>query len=991
MAYLKTFVCIGLFLTICSKSFSIGSVSTKFLYVSPGPDRSRSSKVECPREVDNANTYCETMEYYLENTHLYENTTVVKFLFLQGFHMAAVHTNFSRQESVQLALNSDLELIGLGSPENVNINEFNSILTLPGHLLMTNITLNQSNVYVYKPGHHGQKIAVDIVNCKFHETSSVFSQANISVKHSEFGNSSTTAIKIYHSVITFYDDVAFIGNSGYEGGALVIVGSKMYVESNSTVLFYSNHASRVGGAIYVANSKLHAQKNYQCGDYRPFCFYILKGSYLNSTYRLNFINNTAGMGGEHVYGDTLKSDCISTSSCDFLSFQTIDKVFRFHPDFDSSLSVSSDGPSRVCICDGDRHPQCTNYVFMTDIYPGATFNVSLVVVGGDLGATSPGTVHASMLSKDISGFSSLGDSTQYTQVTKSSKHCTNLRYTVLSNASSAILQLVVTRTSQLNYLPSLISGNYMDKMDRVINDYYVSGKIDDQLRLTPVFINFTILPCPPGFAFQETLSCDCLPQLRSKNAACSINTLQESFTSWNAMSMWVGVASKALVLSEYCPFDYCVRVEKSVDLLSNLDDQCAFNRAGKLCGGCKKGFSLAIGSSHCIRCTSNAFLALLVVFAAAGILLVVLINALRLTVTQGMVDGLIFYANIVWTYRTEFSLQDASGVAGFLKVFIAWLNLDFGIETCFSRGLDAYTKTWLQFLFPLYIWSIAGIMIFAAHKSTRLTKLFGNRAVPTLDTLFLLSYIKILRTIVDTMQVSFLTSYTNSTLEATERVWSLDGRIVFFGYKHTFLFLAATAALIFLCLPYTLFLLFAQWLRRVSHHRFLNWIARLNPIFDTHFAPLKDAHQYWFGVLLLVRVILIMLTVSSAIGVNLLILLITTTLLLAYMAVMHLYKNKFILMLQSTYFVNLICFSAAALYTMVSETDRMNRSTTVAIYLSLGVAFFQFCLIVLWSTINEFWHLYKKNKKSVVDREDNCTPLSSDYYRDSILNESQDL
>ena len=38
------------------------------------------------------------------------------------------------------------------------------------------------------------------------------------------------------------------------------------------------------------------------------------------------------------------------------------------------------------------------------------------------------------------------------------------------------------------------------------------------------------------------------------------------------------------------------------------------------------------------------------------------------------------------------------------SIFIAWLNLDFGIETCFYDGMDAYSKTWLQFVFPLYIW-----------------------------------------------------------------------------------------------------------------------------------------------------------------------------------------------------------------------------------------------------------------------------------------------
>jgi len=38
------------------------------------------------------------------------------------------------------------------------------------------------------------------------------------------------------------------------------------------------------------------------------------------------------------------------------------------------------------------------------------------------------------------------------------------------------------------------------------------------------------------------------------------------------------------------------------------------------------------------------------------------------------------------------------------SVFIAWLNLDIGIETCFYDEMTAYSKTWLQFVFPVYIW-----------------------------------------------------------------------------------------------------------------------------------------------------------------------------------------------------------------------------------------------------------------------------------------------
>ena len=169
-----------------------------------------------------------------------------------------------------------------------------------------------------------------------------------------------------------------------------------------------------------------------------------------------------------------------------------------------------------------------------------------------------------------------------------------------------------------------------------------------------------------------------------------------------------------IIYDEYCPHNYCKKGGKKIDLLKNSSSQCDFNPAGRLCGECKDGYSLAIGSSNCIICQTNSNLALIIFFAAVGFLLVFLIGILNITVTQGTINGLIFYANIVWTYKDIVFTQIGSEnvvIILFLKTFIAWVNLDFGIETCFIQGLTAFWKTWLQFIFPLYIWAIAGLII----------------------------------------------------------------------------------------------------------------------------------------------------------------------------------------------------------------------------------------------------------------------------------------
>ena len=177
---------------------------------------------------------------------------------------------------------------------------------------------------------------------------------------------------------------------------------------------------------------------------------------------------------------------------------------------------------------------------------------------------------------------------------------------------------------------------------------------------------------------------------------------------------------------------------------------------------------------------------------AAGIALVILLMLVDLTVSTGLSNGIIFYANIVQISKDLFF--PPSNNNKFLKVFIAWLNLDLGIETCFYNGLDAYAKTWLQFVFPLYIWLLVIGIIVSSHYSTLVSRVFGNNALQVLATLFLLSYTKILRVVVTVVSYTSI-KYYGSYIES---VWLLDGNIHFLRGKHIPLFIASLVILLIL-------------------------------------------------------------------------------------------------------------------------------------------------------------------------------------------------
>ena len=255
-----------------------------------------------------------------------------------------------------------------------------------------------------------------------------------------------------------------------------------------------------------------------------------------------------------------------------------------------------------------------------------------------------------------------------------------------------------------------------------------------------------------------------------------------------------------------------------------------------------KDLSHVLGSTSCEECSSH-FLLLIPVFIAAGIVLVIFLMLFNLTVSVGTINGLIFYANIVRANQAIFFPRGTNNE--FLSIFIVWLNLDLGIETCFYGGLDAYAKTGLQFLFPVYIWIIVVVIIVSSLYSTTAAKLSGRNAVQVLATLFLLSYAKLLCVTITAFSFTLL-EYPDGSIK---RVWLYDGNVDYLKGKHIALFVAALLLLVFISLPYTVALLFIQCLHAVQ-------VKVQN----------TGLGHYWPGLLLVVCVVLFLVFSVNVFG-----------------------------------------------------------------------------------------------------------------------------
>ena len=110
----------------------------------------------------------------------------------------------------------------------------------------------------------------------------------------------------------------------------------------------------------------------------------------------------------------------------------------------------------------------------------------------------------------------------------------------------------------------------------------------------------------------------------------------------------------------------------NLNLPNGADTQCAYNRSDLLCGACQEHLSLSLGSSRCLPCHSHWPAVLVVIFLAAiiaGILLVTVLLALNMTVAVGLINGFIFYANIVIANNAIFF---PSSEPSFPTVFVVW-------------------------------------------------------------------------------------------------------------------------------------------------------------------------------------------------------------------------------------------------------------------------------------------------------------------------------
>ena len=747
---------------------------------------------------------------------------------------------------------------------------------------------------------------------------------NITLDSTIFTDNNCTGVKLTASSILVENWLNMTRNRALSGGAIQMFSkeviessSKLYKSStitlgkNSHLNIVNNSALLYGGGIYN-DDKCEIENTAN-----ESCFFQFE----DRSALLKFSGNSAELGGDAIFGGCQTECNIQTCSDRFNDRVKVEDT--------KSWSTFAVPPNRIVFCDQNTRTMCSTDHYLS-VYMGQLFNVSVMIV--DEFCVPSVRFFRAKLDQESTKIAHLGGLNREESYERSKKYCKNYPYSIQQSS----------KTGQSN----------------VTMELYIHS---ESLSLPePAMLTVHLKDCPKGFKFDEwKKECVCCDLLESLGVKCFPSTASLGVP----QSTWLGEVKGEVkgqeAVNKYC--QYCHK--EGVEMITNFshtDSLCTRNRTGVLCGACAPGLSLQLGSYKCANCSNSEYkgVLLIVVFMVVGIGLVILLLGLNLTVSTGVINGLIFYCNVIHSHgdsllpMTHHTNQThLNNAIKFLSTFQSWMNLDFGIVTCFFNNYNTYTSNWMQFVFPLYICLLILIIVMASRHSSRVSKLTRSNTVPVLATLLLLSYSKLLTTSIEGAsytEIQFLDKNTGNY-----KVWVMDGNVRYLKGKHIPLFLMSIITVVAI-LPFTLLILLGPLLQARSHHRPLHWINKMKPFLDAFYGPYTSRYRYWPGILLLVRMIILGSFAFYSLGDSHFKLLMISVMILVLFVIwitlgrsytLSLYQSKGLNFLEMFFLLNLGVFAVGSIYTRYTKSQVVYQQ--ILALLMVGSVFITFCGIIL--------------------------------------------
>ena len=631
--------------------------------------------------------------------------------------------------------------------------------------------------------------------------------------NSQFTENNSSMIAAYKSNIHMTGQLLFRKNTGTMGAAIQLFFSFLILHEPLIATFLNNSALLYGGAIYADNVVIPG--HHRC----VIQINTNKTDLHNIDIILKFKGNIAGLAGNNIYATPLYN-------CSFLYQQhdKFDLIFDWksivHFDTPNSLNNGlkpmSSQPVKICSCRLNNKTyklvkHCSQFNSISNIintYAGKTVTISLCAVDdSDTIVYSPAVLSITNYhnKRDKLSENGLYLKQGQTLVPLSGSNCTQIHYNVLSK---------------------------LDELKR--------GRLNIATPGSPPSwsAELYIHPCPMGFMLKgDECVCDSFIVDMSPSTKCNITTTTITIYS----GRWLGHISSdnksKLGFASVCPPGNC----KIDTLLFNVTDPfslCESNKMGILCSQCQHNTSVVFGSTECRPC-SDLWLITIIGYALFGLLLVAIMLALPLTISEGPLAGIIIVMNITSVSTIDY-LDSNNWFVYTARVFVSLMNLNLGFPMCLYNGMTPTVKSAIQFVYPVYLWVlIIGFIIFS-HYSTRISNRTASSSVQVLASLIHLSFSKVLITCIDI--IAYVPVHTAQ--EGTVVVWYGDGNVEYLSSpKHIVLFTVAVISLLLYIVPYILFVTLGRYCMR---WRCVN--KYLRPFLEAFQGPYKQEQGYWYGV-----------------------------------------------------------------------------------------------------------------------------------------------
>ena len=648
---------------------------------------------------------------------------------------------------------------------------------------------------------------------------------------SSFTDNYGSVFGVMNTKIILEGMLLFQNNAAYTGTVFYVSGSSWFILRDSlNATFIGNSAMTKGGAIYAYNEQMQE------------CTFTLNGSIIG----ILFYNNTASYSGNSVFSNNLYN---CRAGQNFINSSNADSFYHniSNGTLDGGLSTIA---NRLCLSWQQNIFNCANREKITFVYPGMTLQLPIVALDV-LNKVTFAEIWLALM--NFTPFD-----------------VRNLAYPSLNKnwyVSSDIKTLSQHNFTLVNVTILKRPSTYDDPMIELLiaASHY------------PIHIvNILVTKeCPVGFQFDNSShKCECSRVLYyfGYQPVCKIsfdgyNPLITITLPLRTLSHWIGLMTIKNVTSFgvsnacyfHCNFHseydtYIINANNNAmhiaasNILNNKESLCLKNRAGTLCSQCAPGYSVVFGSQDCIRC-SNWWLLTLIIYGIVGPLLIYMLYAIKLTLSTGKINGIIFYAQVICIGRFMqlYTIKDIDFVSltsyfNFVKGLISLINLSipFNIPLCLYDGMTELWKSGIALMFPVYLLTIVIGLIIISRYSVRLSNRIADSSVQVLVTVVHLSFTTLLSSTLDVFTPVYI--YTN-TSDVSMKVWQNDGRVEYGKGGHLILMIVTGVIVGSILITYLTVLLAGRPLMKINKVR-----EYLRPIYEAIHAPYEHNKEYFFSV-----------------------------------------------------------------------------------------------------------------------------------------------